>query len=133
MTCLLAWNDLLPSIYLFTKYGMLILENKDIACKRISKYLFLPTYLPTYNLLTLPYLSMPYLTTCKMFRHFEGRFLQTMYWKISMETPCFLQLKVTCDLKACPIKEKTYVGFYFCAFLHGDVTVAFFMFVHEDW
>jgi len=92
---------------------MLMLENKNIPCKRIRKYLFLPTYLPTYYLLTLAYLSMPYLPTYKMSRHFEGRLIQTIYRKISMETSCFPQLKLTCDLKACLVKERTFLGFYF--------------------
>jgi hypothetical protein len=56
---------------------------------------------------------MSYLPTYKMFRHFEGRFIQTIYRKISMETSCFLQLKLTCDLKACLVKERTSLRFYF--------------------
>jgi hypothetical protein len=98
--------------------------------KNKKKIIF--SHLPTYYLLTLAYLSMPYLPTYKMSRHFEGRFIQTIYRKRSMETFCFPQLKLTCDLKACPVKKKTLLWFYFLCFSTWGLIVTFWMFVHED-
>jgi hypothetical protein len=55
-----------------------------------------------------------------------------VHWWVLLH-PGFLVNDTPCDLKACPVNgQDIFRVFAFCAFLHEDVTVIFWLFVLED-